>query len=68
MNDIITIPAGVIMPKELLMWLRKQRDASREMAADCAPEDGDYDRGRLDGYAAAFDMVIQHISLGGGAA
>ena len=64
MNDIITIPAGVIMPKDLLMWLRKRRDAAQDEANLLEDQDAEGFNYWLGAYAT-YNEVIQHISSGG---
>jgi len=62
---MITIPAGVIQPKDLLMWLRDRRDNARAIAQEYADQGDDYETCEWNGYALAYDEVIQHISFGG---
>ena len=65
MSDILHIPAGVIQPKPLLIWLRDQRDTDRELAEEYE-EQGDDDLAlESRASAAAYNQVIQHIQYGG---
>lgn len=65
MNDIITIPAGVIQPKDLLMWLRKRRDDARQVALEYQLQEDEIEAAESMGFAQAYDDVIQHIQYGG---
>ena len=62
MSEILTIPAGVIQPKDLLLWLRGRRDEAHEMWIDVDdPDEAAVLAERVDTYSE----VIQHISFGG---
>jgi hypothetical protein len=58
--EILTIPAGVIMPKELILWLRKRRDTPD----DDSDDPSDYDQGYADGRYEAFQEVLLHVQHG----
>jgi len=65
MTEILHIPAVVIMPKDLILWLRDQRDATQEIAQEYADQ-GDWDEaGREQAAAGAYDHVLQHVQYWG---
>lgn len=66
MTEVLHIPAGVIMPKDLIEWLRDQRAATQEIAQDYE-EQGDYEQAREEQAAvAAYNHVLQHVMYGSG--
>ena len=65
MTDILTIPAGVIQPKDLLIWLRDRRDDARQMAGEYDEQHDEYETALWGGRTEAFAEVIQHIQFGG---
>jgi hypothetical protein len=62
MSEILTIPAGVIMPKDLIMWLVKRRDTPDDDDGDLS----DYSEGYADGRYEALQEVLLHVQHGPG--
>lgn len=71
MNDTLVIPAGVIQPKPLLLWLRDQRDRYRSAARWISEADMGSGEARerametvllYDHMVLAYNEVIAHIS------
>jgi hypothetical protein len=65
-SEIITIPAGVILPKELLMWLRDCRTEAGQEYDEWVDQDGhdSWEAAICEGRRQAFSEIIQHISFG----
>jgi hypothetical protein len=64
MPESLIIPAGVIMPRDLLMWLRDRRDEALEMVSDYERQGDDEDAERWRGYAQAMQEVLMHVQYG----
>lgn len=58
--EVVTIPAGVIMPKDLLKWLRRRRDETQRELDDAGWDDRI--REHLIGALETYQEVILHVS------
>ena len=66
MTEVLHIPPGVIMPKDLITWLRDQRDATLQIAQDYADQ-GDWGEAeREQAAASSYNHVLQHVMYGSG--
>lgn len=64
MTEILEIPAGVIMPKDLLMWLRKRRDEAREEQSEQHCLDDPERFALLEERIQTYSEVMLHIQYG----
>lgn len=64
MPEILVIPAGVIMPKDLIMWLRKRRDEATERYYEAADLDDAENEKFWAGSVITYQEVLMHVQRG----
>jgi hypothetical protein len=63
MTEIVTVPAGVIQPRELLLWLKRRKDEARDEQA-AVDDPWDEAHAILEERIQTYSEVIQHVSFG----
>jgi hypothetical protein len=66
MSEILTIPAGVIMPKDLIMWLVKRRDVAMDEWRQAVDNDDFDEANLLCERALTYGEVLLYVQHGPG--